>query len=130
MKGLLIALEKFMAGACKEGYKQVMKVKDLEKSWQTSVRADWMLWLLRRQASVTDVEEPARSLIREFQKFAEDVYEVVPEPQRAELMEKHANGLRAMMPNPFNAAGYAWLHRGLQNNIWQTTHETKKPVKR
>jgi hypothetical protein len=110
MKGLRMGLEKFMAGACEEGRKRVMETADLEESWRISVRTDWMLWLLRRQCSMINAPDPVRSVVRLFQQFAEDVYEELPEPKRSELMERYANGLRAIMPNPFSTGGYAWLH--------------------
>jgi hypothetical protein len=110
VKGYKMALDSFYAGACEEGKAIAMEKGDPEKSWKTCERADWMLWLLRRQASITDVPDPARAIIRLFYEFVEEAYDELLEPPRAEMMERYANALRAIMPNPFTSEGYDWLH--------------------
>jgi len=103
------ALESFYAGACEEGKNLGMQTADPEKSWEICERLDWMLWLLRRQCSVKDVPDPARSIVRLFFQFTEEAYDEMLEPKRTEIMEKYADALRAIMPNPFTSEGYEWL---------------------
>src|SRR5271156_1921143 len=109
MMGLRKALEDFYAGACEEGKEIAVERGDPWASWEECDRADWMLWLLRRQCSVKDVPDPARAIVRLFFEFTEEAYDALLEPQRTEIMEEYANKLRAMMPNPFTQEGYDWL---------------------
>jgi hypothetical protein len=103
--GLRKAYDNFLKGACEEGRTAVLRVMDLEKSWNLSIRFDWMMWLLRRQASVKDVADPARTMIRIMQKFVEEVWDEYPEDKRNELMARYAEILKQSMPNPFDPAG-------------------------
>lgn len=112
MVGLKKAFDEFLKGACEEGRAAVMQTMDLEKSWLQSIRFDWMMWLLRRQAAVKDVADPARTMIRIMQGFVEEVYDELPQDKRNELMAKYAEALKQAMPNPFSPQGYKWLKAG------------------
>ena len=118
MMGLRKAFDEFLKGACDEGRDAVLRTMDLEKSWNLSIRFDWMMWLLRRQASVKEVPDPARTMIRIMQRFAEEVYDELPEDKRSELMAKYAEMLKQAIPNPFSPGGYRWLKAGSVIGRW------------
>lgn len=116
--GLRKAYDDFLKGSCEEGRTAVLRVMDLEKSWNLSIRFDWMMWLLRRQASVKEVPDPARTMIRVMQRFAEEVWDELPEEKRDGIMAEYAEVLKQAMPNPFSPKGYSWLKAGSAIGRW------------
>jgi hypothetical protein len=119
MRGFRIALENFYKGACKDGYDAAMITADPEKSWQICERADWMLWLLRRQCSVLGLKGPVRDVVRVFEDMLSEVDygdygPKSPEEHeiRMKFLEYGANALRKHLPNPFSPEGYEWLMKG------------------
>ncbi len=124
MRGLVIALQNFYKGACEEGYRAAMKTADPERSWQICERADWMLWMLRRQCSVLELKGPVRDVVRVFEDLLSELdpidrgdygSESAEEQEiRMKFLEYGANALRKHLPNPFSREGYEWLMKGEQ----------------
>jgi hypothetical protein len=135
MRGMKIALDKFYEGACKEGHNAAMVTADPEKSWQLCDRADWMLWLLRRQCSVLKLQGAVRDVVRVFDELMSEVDygDYGPKSKeeheiRMKFLEYGANVLRQHLPNPFTPEGYAWMMKGEPSRTALASQTPTPPV--